>query len=254
MTQLTLIALAHAGGSAKALFPLRRHLPANIELRPLDLPGRGSRFKDPLVAARQPLIEQLSTELAESVHTPYALFGHSLGGMLAFELAHALMRRGLPAPRALCVAAAPAPCSQGRRRPPETWSSDEALMASMRKVGGTPPELFEHPELLELFLPIVRADFRLCDDIPDQPLGPLPCPIHVYAGRDDNLELEALHGWQRASSRTHTLSFFDGDHFFVRTHARELCSLLTEQLLRGDGRCAPPCIGSWLADTRTAPT
>lgn len=236
MTQLTLIALAHAGGSAKALLPLRRHLSANIELRPLDLPGRGSRFKEPLVAARQPLIELLSVELAGSLHTPYALFGHSLGGMLAFELAHALMRRGLPAPRALCIAAAPAPCSQGRRRPPETWNSDAALMASMREVGGTPPELFEHPELLELFLPIVRADFRLCDDIADQPLGPLPCPIHVYAGRGDNLELAALQSWQRATSRAHTLSFFDGDHFFPRTHTRELCMMLNEQLLPSNAR------------------
>lgn len=234
MTQITLIALAHAGGSAKALLPFRRHLPASIELRPLDLPGRGSRFKEPLIAARQPLIEQLCGELTGSLHKPYALFGHSLGGMLAFELAHALMRRGLPAPRALCVAASPAPCSQGRRRPSETWSTDEALMASMRKVGGTPPELFEHPELLELFLPIMRADFQLCDDIPAQPLGPLPCPIHVYAGRGDKLELEALHGWQRASSHAHTLTFFEGDHFFVRTHTRELCCLLAQHLLPGD--------------------
>ena len=104
-------------------------------------------------------------------------------------------------------------------------------MASLRQLGATPTELFEHPELLDLFLPIVRADFRLCDDIPDQPLGPLPCPIHVYAGRRDNLELPALHNWRRASSRAHTINFFEGDHFFVRTHTRELCSLLTEHLL-----------------------
>lgn len=231
MTQLTLIALAHAGGSAKALYPFRHHLPASIELRPLDLPGRGSRFKEPLVAARKPLIEQLAAELAPSLHTPYALFGHSLGGMLAFELAHALLRRGLPAARALCIAAAPAPCSQKRRRPPETWSSDAALMSSLRKLGGTPPELFEHAELLDLFLPIVRADFQLCDDVPEQPLGALPCPIHVYAGRGDSVEQAALQSWQRVAGRGHTLTFFDGDHFFVRTHTRELCSLLAEQLL-----------------------
>lgn len=232
MNQLTLIALTHAGGPAKALTPLRRYLPASIELRPLDLPGRGTRIREPLLAARQPLIEQLSAELAPSLQQPYALFGHSLGGMLAFELAHALMRRGLPAPRALCVAAAPAPNSQGKRRPPETWSSDEALMASLRKLGGTPPELFEHPELLELFLPIVRADFQLCDDIPDQPLGPLPCPIHIYAGRHDDLPAEALRAWEKSTSQTHTLTVFDGDHFFPRTHPRELCNLITTHLLQ----------------------
>ena len=74
-------------------------------------------------------------------------------------------------------------------------------------------------------------DFRLCDDIPEQPLGPLPCPIHVYAGRNDNLELEALHGWQRVTSRGHSLTYFEGDHFFVRPHTRELCSLLAQQLV-----------------------
>jgi surfactin synthase thioesterase subunit len=231
MTQITLIALAHAGGSAKALSSFRPHLPASIELCPLDLPGRGSRFKEPLMVARQPLVEQLAAEIAGSIQMPYAIFGHSLGGMLAFELAHALMRRGMPAPRALCVAAAPAPCSQGRRRPPETWNTDQSLMASMRKLGGTPPELFDHPELLELFLPIVRADFRLCDDTPEQPLGPLPCPIHVYAGRNDKIELEALQGWQHVASRAHSLTFFQGDHFFVRTYTRELCALMAEHLL-----------------------
>jgi surfactin synthase thioesterase subunit len=231
MNQLTLIALAHAGGSAKALVHLRSHLPAAIELRLVDLPGRGSRFAEPLMAARAALVDKLATELVHTLHQPYALFGHSLGGMLSFELAHALIRRGCPAPRALCIAAAPAPCSQGRRRPPETWSSDAALLQSLRKLGGTPPELFQHPELLELFLPIVRADFQLCDDVPEPPLGPLPCPIHVYAGRRDDLGLEALQAWRRATVRGNSLTVFEGDHFFVRSQARELCALIAEQVL-----------------------
>jgi surfactin synthase thioesterase subunit len=230
MNQLTLIALAHAGGSAKALVHFRRHLPGSIEFRPVDLPGRGSRFSEPLMAARAPLVEKLAGELARTLQQPYALFGHSLGGMLSFELAHALMRRGCAAPRALCIAAAPAPCSQGLRRPPETWSSDEALISSLRKLGGTPPELFEHAELLELFLPIVRADFQLCDDVPETAFGPLPCPIHVYAGRRDDVSMPALHAWRDVTLRGSTLNVFEGDHFFVRSHARELCALLTEQL------------------------
>jgi surfactin synthase thioesterase subunit len=183
------------------------------------------------MAARAPLIDKLAGELARTLHRPYALFGHSLGGLLSCELAPALLRRGCAAPPALCIAAAPAPCSQGRRRPPETWQSDQALMSSMRKLGGTPPELFEHAELLELFLPIVRADFQLCDDVPEAPLGPLPCPIHVYAGRRDDVELPALQAWRKASLRGHSLTMFDGDHFFVRTHARELCGSIAEQLL-----------------------
>jgi surfactin synthase thioesterase subunit len=232
MQQLTLIALAHAGGSANALVHLRRHLAPAVRLVPLDLPGRGSRFREPLMAARQPLVEKLATELARTLPRPYALFGHSLGGMLSFELAHALIARGCEAPRALCVAAAPAPCSQGRRRPPETWETDEALIASLRSLGGTPPELFQQPELLELFLPVVRADFRLCDDIPVPPLGPLPCPVHVYAGERDNIEHEALSAWRNVTERGHSLTFFDGDHFFLRARARELCTLLGEHLLR----------------------
>jgi surfactin synthase thioesterase subunit len=231
MNQLTLIALAHAGGSASALAHLRRHLPESIALRAVDLPGRGRRFKEPLVAARGPLVAQLAAELAPTLQRPYALFGHSLGGMLSFELAHALMQRGCAAPRALCIAAAPAPCCQGTRRPPATWSTDEALISSLRKLGGTPAEVFQQPELLELFLPIVRADFQLCDDIPEPPLGPLPCPVHVYAGHSDSIEHAALHAWREVSTRTHTLTFFDGGHFFVRSHARELCSVLADHLL-----------------------
>jgi surfactin synthase thioesterase subunit len=227
MQQLTLIALAHAGGSAKALVHFRRYLPETIQLLPVDLPGRGSRFSEPLMAARGPLIEKLAGELARDLRRPYAMFGHSLGGMLAFELAHALMRRGCAAPRALCIAAAPAPCSQRRRRPRETWQSDEALMSTLRNMGATPPELFQHAELLELFLPVVRADFELCEDVPEKPLGPLPCPIHVYAGSRDNIGLPPLEAWRSATTHTQTLTTFEGDHFFVRTHASELCATIT---------------------------
>jgi surfactin synthase thioesterase subunit len=195
MKPLILLTLAHAGGSASALAHFRRHLPQSIEARPVELPGHGRRFREPLLAARAALVAQLASELLPTLHgQSYALFGHSLGGMLAFDLAHALIAGSASVPRAVCVAAAPAPCSQGLRRPLETWQTDEALLQSLRTLGGTPPELFDHPELLELFLPIVRADFKLCSDVPVLALGPLPCPVHVYAGRRDDLSEDALQG------------------------------------------------------------
>jgi surfactin synthase thioesterase subunit len=233
MTQLTLIALAHAGGSAAALVHLRSHLPSSIALRPVELPGHGARFSEPLIASRKRLIAQLADELAPELHGPYALFGHSLGGMLAFELAHALQARGCGQARALCVAAAAAPCSQKRRRP-EAWQSDAAILEVLRNLGGTPPELFQHRELLELFIPLVRADFQLCDDVPTPALPPLAAKIHVYAGKLDEMAPQALEGWRRATTRRSTLHWFDGDHFFVRSRAAALCALLTDQLMALD--------------------
>ena len=239
MTPLKLIALAHAGGSAAALVHLRQHLPSSIALRSVELPGHGARFSEPLIASRKRLIAQLAEELAAELHGPYALFGHSLGGMLAFELAHALKARGCGSPRALCVAAAAAPCSQKRRRP-EAWQSDAAIEEVLRNLGGTPPELFQHRELLDLFIPLVRADFQLCDDVPEPTLPPLAARIHVYAGTQDELAPQALEGWRRATTRRSTLHWFEGDHFFVRSQAAALCSLIAEQLTSLDAPARPP--------------
>lgn len=231
-----LIALAHAGGTAGALAPLRSHLPATLEFQLVERPGRGSRHKEPLQTDRPALVRQLCEELAPSVdkdqNRPYALLGHSLGAILAFELAHALLARGCRPPSMLFIAATSAPSVR-----PESFLkhdlSDAELERELRERGGTPPEFFDHPELMELFLPIVRADFRLCDGLSPQGLV-LPCPIHVFAGTQDRIPKEDLLPWERETQHAFSLTWFEGGHFFVRSHAPQLCAAISERLVAAE--------------------
>jgi surfactin synthase thioesterase subunit len=228
-TMFELIGLAHAGGSAASLEPLRRQLPHHIAFRALELPGRGMRRGQSLHTVRPVLVQQLCDELAPRIDRPYALFGHSLGATLAFELAHALIARGCPAPRALFPAASAGP-SLRPARPRGRALSDAELEAELRSLGGTPPELFEHPQLLELCLPIVRADFQLCEGASPLGLGPLPCPIHAFAGERDRFSVEQMEAWRLETSREFTLTWLDSDHFMLGTHTAQLCAAVAERL------------------------
>lgn len=232
MLKPKLIGLAHAGGSAAALAPFVHHLPRALEIQALELPGRATRRREALIADRPALVKQLCAELAPSLRSsmrPYVLFGHSLGGTLAFELAHALHTRIGRAPSLLLVAATPAPSLPPKRFDTQRMS-DAALVAELKRLGGTPAEVLDHPQLLELCLPIIRADFQLCEAASPRDLPPLPCPIHVFAGRYDKLTLEELSSWRHETQRELTLTWFEGGHFFVRTHLQQLCAAIAQRL------------------------
>lgn len=241
---LTLIGFHHAGGSAAALMPLRRELSRSLDFQAVDLPGRGTRHPEPLHTERAELVKQLCAELAPRVERPYALFGHSLGGMLAYELAQGLIARGARAPSALFIAAAPGPSAwPARTRGPIL--SDRDLRHELERRGGTPPEIFEHPELLELVLPVVRADFTLCDAESPAGLPKLPCPIHVHAGTRDDVTIEQLTAWQQVTSAEYSLSWLDADHFFPRSHAVQLAAAIVHKLSGlGGALAAPPSLSA----------
>jgi surfactin synthase thioesterase subunit len=230
---LRLIGIHHAGGSAASLAPLRRHLAHAVDFRALELPGHGTRHREPLHTQRATLVEQLCNELEPDLQRPYALLGHSLGALLAYEIAQAFSARGVRAPSMLFVAGAPAP-SMWPQRYARGPMSDEELKEEMLTRGGTAPELFDHPELIDMFLPVVRADFQVCEAAPRTDFMPLPCAVHVAAGLHDSPTIEQLAAWRRVTNREFSLSWYDGDHFFIRSHAPRWCAAIVARLADGD--------------------
>jgi len=228
-----LIGIPHAGGSAASLAPLKRHLSHALDFRAVELPGRGIRHSEPLHTERIALIQQLCSELVPATEQPYALFGHSLGAILAYELAQALIARGCRAPSMLFAAAAPAPSTWPRRHVGRPMS-DAELRDVLAERGGTPPEFFDHPSLVDLFMPVLRADFQLCDGAPAQGLPQLACPVHVSAGLQDDQSVSQLAAWRHVTNREFSLRWFDGDHFFVRSHASQLSTAIIQQLKHAD--------------------
>jgi len=221
---MTLLCLPYAGASASVYASWRRLLPAWLKVQPVELPGRGSRMDDPFAENLNALAVQLAAELSAGLvlrSAPrYALFGHSLGGLIAYELAHALADQGVPA--ALFVSGASAPSQRDDQRY-RALATNAQLRAELRRLNGMPDELLENTELMEMVLPVLAADFRLCASFIRRKRTPLSCPIHVFGGtHDPTVPASALAAWQRETVDEFSTEMFDGDHFFIRSHERAL--------------------------------
>ncbi|WP_040268990.1 thioesterase II family protein [Pseudomonas rhodesiae] len=216
-TRLRLYCLPYSGASAMVYVRWRRALPDWLQVCPLELPGRGMRMDEPLQRDIEALAAQLAQEISRDLHTPYALFGHSLGGLLAFELAHALNVRNLPAPLALFASGTAGPASRDVSEY-AVEKTDEQLIARLRELQGTAEEALANPELMQLMLPILRADFLLCGSFSYGERQPLGMPIHVFGGKQDSVRADQLLDWQLEAASGFSLDLFDGHHFFIVQH------------------------------------
>ncbi|MDI1463731.1 alpha/beta fold hydrolase [Catellatospora sp. KI3] len=211
-----LFCLPHAGGSSSAYAGWPALFGPEVEVCPIELPGRHTRWHEPAVTDVDTLVNALATALAGELDVPYALFGHSMGSLLAFELARTLRRRGYGEPRVLFASGGPAP--HLRREQPLHDKPDPELIERLAAYGGLPDELLAEPELLELLLPIIRADFQLCETYRHRAEAPLACPIVAYAGEQDaEVPLARVRPWQEHTSGPFTQHVLPGGHFFVRS-------------------------------------
>ncbi|GLH79075.1 thioesterase [Bradyrhizobium sp. SSBR45G] len=219
---MRLICLPYAGGSAMIYARWRRQLPSSIDVVPLELPGRGVRMDEPLHTDPAALADQLAVELArEPLAMPYVLFGHSLGGLIAYEVAQRLCALGAPRPKMLLVSGTEAPAMRDGSR----WLdplSDDALRDELLRLKGTPPQALENAEIMRGALPVLRADFLMCGNYVYRTRPPLRCPIHVFGGDQDETRLEALDAWRAETSLAFGLDMLPGDHFFIHTRQAEL--------------------------------
>jgi surfactin synthase thioesterase subunit len=233
---LTLFCLPCAGASAAMYFRWRRVLPASIDVAPLELPGRGSCMAQPPIDDFERLTAHLGRQLAARAHTPYALFGHSMGALLAYGLAQRLRRSGAPLPQAMFLSASAAPSERSVERYAD--QDDASLIDDLRRQGGTPGQVFEEPELLRMTLDLLAADYRVCQSFVHADLPPLPLPMHVFGGRDDDIAEHRLLAWQRESTAPLTLDWFDGGHFYLRRQEQPLLARIRSRL---DGLTAAAC-------------
>jgi len=230
--QLRLFCFPYAGGGASVFRGWAARLAPRVAVCPARLPGREARILEPPAERIEELVSGLVRALATVLDRPYALFGHSMGALVAFELARSLLREGQPGPRALLVAAARAP--QLRRAPVGGPEPDEReLVEELERLGAPTEALENNEELRRLVLPALRADVALCRAYVYEPGPKLPCPLVVYAGRDDTrLTPEALEAWREQTAGEFRLRWFTGGHLFLHTAEEELLRAVQEDLER----------------------
>lgn len=241
---MRLFCFPFAGGNAAAFLPWQALLGSQLELQVAQLPGRGARlFEEPLRDLDE-LVERLTMAVAARTDKPFALFGHSLGALVAFEVARALRRHGLPGPDSLWVSGAEGPQTRLVRHRLYDLPDDEMLEA-LRGYNGTPAALLEDREMMQLLLPGLRADFAIDEHYTYRPEAPLDLPIHVLRGDSDpHVEATRAAGWARETSRPLHQYLYTGDHFFIHDHKAAIAALLTAALpstatVADDPRSAP---------------
>lgn len=229
--RLRLFCLPYAGGSAGVFRGWERELPAAVELWPVQPPGRERRLREPPFVRLDALVSALVEVLTPHLDRPFALLGHSLGGLVAFELTRRLRALRAPLPVHLLVSGSRAPHFPLPWSTPYHTLGDAELAERLRNLGGTPPEILEHEELMQLILPIVRADFEVLETYRFEPGEPLEVPLSAFGGRqDDGVPATTVEGWRAYTRGRWRWQLFDGGHFFLHERRGELLREVSRDL------------------------
>lgn len=220
--RLRLFCFSFAGGGAIDFRDWSRDCPDGVEVYAIQLPGRGARIHEPPLTRIEDVANVLAGAVAGLLDRPYALFGHSLGGRVGFALARRLKVLGRPAPQVLAVSACRAPGLSGIN---VANLSDDAFLRHIATLGGTTSDVLGNAELMELILPVLRADFLLHDSLEAGPPR-LDCPVLACGGTEDpNVVRADLEAW-RGVGGGFDLRLFPGGHFYLREQRRELIATL----------------------------
>lgn len=228
--RMRLFCFPYAGGTAQIYHGWPSGLPDFVEVCSVQLPGRGSRMAEPALTNIRHLVEAAAPALMPYFDRPFAFFGHSLGALIIFELARRLRATRGMSPTRLFVSGRGAP--QIPREQDLSYNLPRAEFVEMlRRLNGTPEEVLNHPELLEIMLPLLRADFEANETYTYVQGQPLDCPITAFGGlQDSEVSREALEGWREQTSSHFILSMLPGDHFFIHSAQPLLLQMLSREL------------------------
>jgi surfactin synthase thioesterase subunit len=218
-----LFCIPYAGVGASAYRLWSSGLPSELEVCPVQLPGRETRLREPALQRIDALVDALVPALLPHLDLPFAIFGHSMGAVLASEVTIALQQRGGPLPEHLFIS--------GRRAPhiadPDPalgGLSDADFVAEInRRYGGIPAELLRDQEMMALLLPGLRADITALEAYAPGTLEPIACPLSVFGGTEDSRAPRAhLEAWREYAAGTFRVRMFPGDHFYLNPRRSEL--------------------------------
>jgi surfactin synthase thioesterase subunit len=230
---ITIYCLPFAGGNSVSYRPFQEQMPDPFRIRPVELPGRGRRIREPLLtnihAMADDVLQQIERELNGK---RYVLYGHSMGALLAYLLTQRIFSAGQTLPLHVFYSGRKAP-SVPHARPLKHKLGKEDFLRYINELGGLPAELLHNPEFMSLVEPILRADFQAVETYLHQPSPPLAVPMTVLAGKEDpKTSYATILPWHEESSLPVKIEMFTGRHFFIFDHISKISKLFTATLLR----------------------
>jgi surfactin synthase thioesterase subunit len=224
------VCFPHAGGAASLYRPLAGLLDAELPVTAIQYPGRHDHRREPLITTIAGLADGVYRALDPARRGPMAFLGHSMGAVVAFEVAQRMEHELGEGPVVLFASGRRAP---SRPRPSTVHLlDDDGLVAEIAAAGGTDPRLLDEPELLEMILPVVRADCRAIETYEYVPGPPLRCPIIALSGDDDrSVRVDEAQAWADHTAGRFELRLFPGGHFFLNAHLAEIVAVVGEHVL-----------------------
>jgi medium-chain acyl-[acyl-carrier-protein] hydrolase len=236
-----LFCFSYAGGGSSMFRSWSEALPGDVDVWAAQLPGREARVGEPALRRMGPLVKALAEAIMPRLDMPYAFFGHSMGALVAFELARQLRRVGAPEPAHLFLAAFRAP--QLPNPNIKIYHLPEELLRTVLLKEGTPRQVLENEELMRALLPTLRADFEACDTYQYGDERPLTTPLSIFGGHQDvRVSRSDLELWRTQAGGPFRLTMLPGSHFFIHSSqdlllAELVADLRAAALIRGEEQC-----------------
>ena len=229
---LRLFCFSHAGGAASAYHTWGAKLD-EVDVWAVQLPGREGRISEPLISDLRELRQSLAEAMAPRLDCPYAFFGHSMGAVVAYETARELQARGAPMPVELYVSGRPSPNRPLNTSPLHPLPDDEFIKELGRRFGGLPAAILAEPDLMAMFLPILRSDLTMLETHEFIAHPPLNVPISAYSGLEDHqISEDDLLGWRHLTTSSFRARRFPGGHFFLHEQRKNFLEFFTAELIR----------------------
>ena len=229
-TQFNLFCLPHAGGNKYAYKPFVDAAPVFINVMPLDYPGRGERMLETPFTDIQALAKYMVSTIKDQLHVPYAIYGHSMGTLVAYLMTKEIMKTNYRQPKFLFLTGSEGPATRSHEKQRHLLSR-EALIEELKALGGISPEILNEPDIIDFFLPIIRADFKALETYVHDATCDLDVPIIVAIGQQDKVSSEEARSWQQETKYPIELMQLQGNHFFIFDHTPRIMKLITEKVL-----------------------
>lgn len=239
-SRMRLFCFPYAGGTTAVFRNWPRYLPSEIEVCAIQYPGRGNRFAEPLSEDVADVMNAVYSDLQPFLKKPFAFFGHSMGALVSYEFARRLQQEKQPEPFQLFVSACIAP--HQRIVNELTYNLPEPeFIAELRRLQGTPAEVLDNADLMQLMMPIIRADFKASQTYKYIPGPPLECSLRAFGGlNDEKVPREKVEAWREHTRGSFRAQMLPGDHFLLNISASLLTRIIAQELLmhlnKGAGR------------------
>jgi len=227
-----LFCIPYAGDSATIYMQWKQLLGNHIELYPLELAGRGARYDEPFDSNFTNMRNGLASQIKQYANNKqYAIFGHSMGAVLAYELYYLLSEEGFPEPWHLFLSGRPAPAQSARKNSFLSRFVHEKVGELFQHSRDIPNEISKHPDLAKKFRQVLKSDLRMMntyDFIPKQ--EKIKCPVTIFSGKQDDISEEDILAWRDHSNNDFKIVWVKGDHFFLHTRKEELVSVINQSI------------------------